>query len=121
MREAITRVAVVGILALVPALAYPQNSADARIQKLEETIKTLEARIAALEAQLASSSVTPSAQPELVIWRKLKRGMSEREVRKLLGEPLRIDGGPVTYWRYSAGAEVYFMSSGLAGWTEPRR
>ena len=46
--------------------------------------------------------------------------MSIDEVRALLGEPKRVEAGPITYWRWG-DANVYFVNDKLAGWTEPER
>ncbi|TWT41732.1 hypothetical protein RAS1_28540 [Phycisphaerae bacterium RAS1] len=78
-------------------------------------------------------------------WRKLSHAMTRKEVRKLLGEPLRIDAPPpganpeapasgqVETWMYeyasvadgtihkSVGGSVFISvaESRVAGWTEP--
>lgn len=52
-------------------------------------------------------------------WRALRRGMKEAEVKVLLGEPLRVEGGPVTYWYYQ-NAKVTIYDEKLYGWEEPR-
>ena len=52
-------------------------------------------------------------------WRALRRGMTEVEVKALLGEPLRVEGGFITYWYYQ-NAEVQINNEKLYGWKEPR-
>jgi hypothetical protein len=46
--------------------------------------------------------------------------MTTDEVRELLGEPERVDGGPRTIW-YWADADVVFVSGKLLSWSEPKR
>ena len=122
----------------MPAAAAAQNrSVDSllrRIDSLEHKVSDLELRLRALETRIGAGQVqyppiptTPSqARPvpnaskwrDLANWRQLRRGMSEKQVRDLLGEPERVQGGSVTSWRWD-GAEVYFMDNKLAGWSEP--
>ena len=50
--------------------------------------------------------------------------MTMDEVRTLLGEPEKVEGGFIThwYWDYPTGPQVYFNNSDkLEGWTEPGR
>lgn len=56
-------------------------------------------------------------------WRQLEEDMTEAQVRRLLGEPLRISGGPMTSWYYDerhAHANVRFTGGTVHSWTEPR-
>jgi outer membrane protein assembly factor BamE (lipoprotein component of BamABCDE complex) len=54
-------------------------------------------------------------------WRKLTTDMSYDEVRKILGEPHRIDGGSVAFWHYQNGGNATFVSDRLQSWQEPRQ
>lgn len=53
-------------------------------------------------------------------WRALRRGMKEIEVKALLGEPVRVEGGYITYWRYGNDANIQIIDEKLYGWNEPR-
>lgn len=54
-------------------------------------------------------------------WRKLKSGMGYDEVRKILGEPHRIEGGIVARWSYQNGSKATFVSDELQSWEEPKQ
>jgi hypothetical protein len=73
----------------------------------------------------ASDSQGPVLWKDKSRWRTLQRGMSRSDVRKLLGEPQKIESGASSeYWYYSAsgimGAHVKFDENGrVYGWEEP--
>lgn len=57
-------------------------------------------------------------------WRKLYSGMSQSEVKQLLGEPLRVEKmGFMTFWHFTQmgvlGPHVTFSNGRLDGWSEP--
>jgi hypothetical protein len=87
---------------------------------LLEKVAELESRIEQLESP---SSGVSSVAPSLRSWRQLQRGMSYEQVRTLLGEPMKIDGGYATHWYYSAsgilGPRVDFLNDRASGWVEP--
>ena len=47
--------------------------------------------------------------------------MGQKSVRKILGEPERINGGVVAFWNYPNGGDVTFMDGKVSGWSEPLR
>ena len=55
-------------------------------------------------------------------WRQLQKGMTESQVRALLGEPNRIDASSLyaTYWYYYRSGEVLFNpdNNRVKGWKE---
>lgn len=114
----------------LPAVAAGQaTSSDSilrRVDFLERRVTDLERRVRDLEAPIAaepSRDRRVSSSPDwrdLQNWRRLSRGMSMDEVRALLGDPQRVEAGPLTYWHWS-NAQVYFMLDKLEGWSEPRR
>jgi hypothetical protein len=120
------------VVAFIPAVAAGQDTSTEgllhRIENLERANNDLERRVAELESLIKSKPskgrpITTSARwQDLANWRQLHSGMTMDEVRGLLGEPERVEGGPLTYW-YWAGANVYFTSpdNKLAGWSEPKR
>lgn len=75
------------------------------------------AMIAVLPLLMGGPPRTSDAQAN---WRQLRTGMSMDEVRALLGEPEHVEGGTMTYWRWT-NAEVQFYRGKLDGWSEPKR
>ena len=113
------------ILIFTNSLSADQSS---EIKKLETRIVELEKRVAKLEALLETSSKSKISHSEKwknrSLWRQLKVGMTKYQVRNLLGEPRKIDGGStLTYWYYSKETwHCYISFDGsdkVYGWTEP--
>jgi hypothetical protein len=101
-----------------------QSNVEPRVQKLEEAVRVLERRVADLEAQLRdrSTSAPVASASDKVNWRKLQKGLSEGDVERLLGSPLKVDAyGSFTVWHFVSGGEVQFdgRSRTVTGWHEP--
>ena len=62
----------------------------------------------------------PKQSSDLRSWRQLKKNMSEEQVRALLGEPAKVDGGTFAFWHYRNGGAVTFYNDRVDSWTEPR-
>ena len=52
-------------------------------------------------------------------WRQLKQGLTESDVRRLFGEPERVNNMGVRVWWYYGTGSLWFDNGRLAGWTEP--
>lgn len=95
---------------------------EKKIEDLEAKIQILESRIKELEA----SSITPT-NPDYgwqnkKNWRSLKVGMREDEVKKILGEPVKLIQGVRTLWYYPnfyCGYVSFDAKGHLIGWNEP--
>ena len=111
------------------ALIYATASA----QSLDDRIRELERRVDQLEKQAAPPAASVSASKSLSSpsegwrqrenWRSLKRGMTESDVRSILGEPQKIDTFPSwSNWRYPDGGSTRFTGQDgrLDGWSESR-
>ena len=115
---------IVGLLSLV-ALNSHANDGE-RISALEKEINEIKLRLAKVESLVTNSggvplpAATKNGWKSLSNWRSLKTGMNQDEVKRLLGEPHRIVGGDVSFWYYSNGASVTFMSDKTYSWSEPR-
>lgn len=115
---------IIGTLPLLVALGAFANDSD-RLDLLEQEIRDLKIRILKLESTLSNPSpaeTLPAAGEgwrSVANWRKLKTGMGPGEVRKILGEPNRLDGGTVATWRYQNGGKITFISDKAHSWEEP--
>jgi len=101
------------------------GSDSVRITQLEKEVQELKLRLSKLESpqtitnQQQRPIVSGEGWKSLANWRSLKNGMSYDEVRSILGEPARIEGGTLAYWRYSNGAFVGFFRDKVQQWEEP--
>ncbi len=117
-------------LLLAIALAFANFSSFAndseRISQLENAINDLRIRVKQLENSQSNASnqqkqvVVNEGAKSLANWRRLNKGMSYNEVREMLGEPLRIEGGSFTYWYYAKKGRIVFYGDKLDGWNEPQ-
>lgn len=105
------------------SLADSQSDANtARIEKLEALVASLEQRVSALEgpsSQKPAPAQDISDQPDN--WRSLRKDMSKKQVKSLLGEPNRIGvSGPLETWEwFKPYRTVKFYDEKLWQWQEP--
>ena len=96
-----------------------------RINRLENEIQEIKRRLSIIESPQSASPINtkPAAVSDgwkhLPNWRQLKTGMSPAEVKAILGEPNKVNGGEVATWRYTNGGTVGFISDKLLRWNEP--
>jgi hypothetical protein len=126
------RIALLAALAAVfiPTVATGQDTSTAnllrRIEILERANTDLERRVRDLESLIKiepsqGRPITTSTRwRDLANWRQLRLGMKMVEVRKLLGEPERVEGGVSSTW-YWADAKVGFFGDEVMSWSEPKR
>ena len=117
------------ILFFLLTLAFSANAQEATMEQLNQRIEQLENRVSILESIIANSNKKKSKQanvtavaPKLQSWRKLKKNMTFNDVIDILGEPLRIRSGSITYWYYSkdiSHSYVSFVRDLVYGWKEP--
>jgi hypothetical protein len=60
-----------------------------------------------------------SLPADLSSWRQLSKGLSRDQVRSILGEPRRINGGAFETWSYQGGSYVVFYIGKVDSWSEP--
>ena len=113
---------------LLLAFAFNANANDSvRIDQLEKEIQEIKLRLSKLESLLSNPSkaeelVTSSeGWKSLVNWRKLTTDMSYNDVKKILGEPHRVDGGSLANWYYQNDGRVTFLGGKVQQWSEPRQ
>jgi hypothetical protein len=119
----IERLAGIAFSVLLCAVAAAQPLDD-RVYDLERRVEQLEKHFAQ-PARPVSASKPAIGQPDgwrqKENWRSLKRGMTESDVRSILGEPNKVKAfGSFTVWEYPAGGRAQFGSNErLEGWGEP--
>jgi len=98
-----------------------------REEQLEQELQLIKERLSEIETTLGNTGedqVTVNSSngwKSVKNWRKLTTGMSYDEVRNILGEPHRIDGGGIAWWYYENGAKATFVRNRLSSWEEPRQ
>lgn len=119
----------VGLFALPALFTEPLQAQDQEILQLRQRISQLEAKIAELDGLLNECVASRNkgladeyGYQNKMNWRKLKVGMSQSQVRSILGEPTKVIKGVKTLWYYPNiyGGFVSFDQSGnIVGWNEP--
>jgi hypothetical protein len=104
---------------------------ERRVNDLEQLVQQLLNRLAQLEARLGTEPTKPQrgtagdTSQHLMSWRKLKKGMSMDQVRAVLGEPSKVDGGsPLTFWYWKntdgqTGSVSFTEKDQVFSWREP--
>lgn len=130
--RAVSIVALAAVISAVmlPAAAHSQGTSSEvlvrKVDSLQLMVSELESRIAALENLVRVTprgpvvDAAPNAR-DIGSWRRLSENMTMDDVRSLLGEPEKIDGGSMAVWYYPRGGEVIFMFGRLSRWSEPSR
>lgn len=113
----------VGLLLCCFLPAFAQITPELRLGVLERKVNELERRLQALEATPQPpprASVRSGDSANIANWRALRKGMTELEVKALLGEPRRVQGGGFTNWYWDRSAKVTFFQDIVYGWDEPQ-
>ena len=103
--------------------AYAQD--NNRVDQLEKEIQELKIRVSNLESLVSHPSkaqetvISGEGWKSVVSWRKLSTGMGPSDVRKILGEPHRVNGGSLATWYYQNGGRVHFTFDKVDRWEEP--
>ena len=128
----VPRLAVAVILSFVATFSSYAHDSD-RIEQLERDIQETKQRLSILESKLRNKTdgneLVTADEKELEIsgdgwktvanWRKLSYGMSELSVKKILGDPHKIDGAKNAVWYYDNGGVVRIVDGNVERWTEP--
>jgi hypothetical protein len=116
------RAITVSTLTLAVASSALAQSGE-RIDQLEREVQALQQRLLKLEAAAGASSPKPVSSglgwKSIANWRQLKNGLEPNNVRALLGEPNRINGGTWSVWFYPGNGSVNFYEDKVAAWREP--
>lgn len=112
--------AVILVAALGSRTSFAQSLED-RVQELERRVQQLESKERGGPAVSKPKQGGGDGWRNKANWRSLTRGLSQSEVRRILGEPETVDAGGITFWYYPSGGSAHFDSRGaLMGWSEPR-
>lgn len=110
------------------AVVFSSHAQDGdRIVPLEKEIQELKLRVSKLESLLNGPSKPQAVDTSgerwksIANWRKLSTEMGASDVRQILGEPLRLDGGDVARWYYQNDGIVTFINGKVTQWREPRK
>ena len=86
---------------------------------LEQRVNELEARLEKLE-RLLEEKFADDRWKEPILWSRIRTGMSESDVRTLLGKPARIEEAIFTTWYYHKTSRdqshVWFDEGQVLGW-----
>jgi hypothetical protein len=113
---------VLPVVACLLLSSYPATGSDT---DLTQRLNELERRVLKLEQSLEEQNAD-SRWKDPVLWRRISIGMSEAEIRKLLGTPARIEKAVFTTWYYHPTSKlhshVWFDEGKVLGWqgTEPK-
>lgn len=90
--------------------------------ELEKRVKELEALLTECTEGTKNQLSDDQGYQNKKNWRSLETGMKEDQVKKILGDPLKVIKGVKTLWYYPNiyGGYVSFDEKGrLTGWNEP--
>lgn len=120
------------VVAAQPAIAQQQRIAELerRVAELERLVSQLQQRLAKLEKRdgentgARSQAAATGDWKNRSNWRQLRRGMTEEDVRRLLGEAGKVDVNEyffTWYYGYPGGGSVQFdtESRRVESWSEP--
>ena len=106
---------------LIAALLYSASSA-AYDNVVMQRINALEQRVSALEQQL-NDVQGKDRWKDHILWQRVKKGMSEREITSLLGKPERVEEQIFTTWYYHPSSKlhsfIWFDEGVVLGWEAP--
>lgn len=96
---------------------------EKRVIELEEQLSNIQALFLAIVNGLENNSKINAEDPEIneelkKKWRTLATDMSPKQVRSILGEPEKLNGGSIATWYYPEGS-VTFMRDKVQSWEEP--
>ena len=109
---------------MVDRLADVTEHLAAAQERMETAVTQLEQREAAIAAAQVSQAAPPppasygepQPRPAYESLRTVKRGMTQAEVRRLVGDPIYVEssGGGWTTWAYGYGRTISFDARGRA-------
>lgn len=119
-------ITLIGFLSLTAAFNAHAHDSD-RIDRLEKEMQETKLRLQKLESSLGQpgNAQEPMTSGEgwksATNWKRLAKDMSASDVRKILGEPLQMDGGTFARWYYQNRGVVMFFEGKVSRWEEPQK
>ena len=110
--------------AVFAALSYALicGTAQADESTLLQRIVDLEKRVTSLEQALEEVS-SKDRWKDPILWQRIKKEMSTGDMRKLLGQPARVEEQIFTTWYYHPSSKlhsyVWFDEGKVLGWKAP--
>ena len=108
-----------GALITLSLLFFLSGQARADDTVLEERVIELEARVEKLE-RLLDERFADDRWKDGILWSRIRAGMSEEDIRKLLGKPARIEQAIFTTWYFHKTSKdqayVWFDEGKVLGW-----
>ncbi|MFC1822281.1 outer membrane protein assembly factor BamE [Thermodesulfobacteriota bacterium] len=119
----------VAVVVLLFFSSRPLPAQPEELARLQQQIEQLERRLQKLESFLRISDESHDKKAEQEYgwqnkknWRLLKAGMTESQVKTILGEPTKVIKGVKTLWYYPSiySGHISFDKNGqVTGWNEP--
>ena len=108
-----------GAMIAISILLLFSNQASADDASLQQRVTELENRVQKLE-QLLEEKFADDRWKEPILWSRIRPGMSDTDVHKLLGKPARIEKTIFTTWYYHKTSKdhshVWFDDGKVLGW-----
>ena len=108
-----------GVLIVLSVLFFLSSRVQADDIAIEQRIVELEARVEKLE-RLLDEKFADDRWKDPILWSRIRKNMSETDIRKLLGKPARVEDHIFTTWYYHKTSKdhshVWFDEGKVLGW-----
>lgn len=108
-----------GALIVASALLFSTHSPQADDASLAQRVTELERQVLELQ-KLLDEKFADDRWKEPILWRRIRPGMGQEDVRKLLGNPARVEQAIFTTWYYHKTSKlhshVWFDEGKVLGW-----
>ena len=107
------------VLIILSVFCFLPGRVQADDVTLAERIAELEARMEKLE-HLVDEKFADDRWKDPILWSRIRKNMSETDIRKLLGKPARVEEHIFTTWYYHETSKdhshVWFDEGKVLGW-----
>ena len=106
-------------LIMLFVLCFPSSFVQADDDALAKRVAELEARLEKVE-RLLDEKFADDRWKDPILWSRIRKNMSETDIRKLLGKPIRVENHIFTTWYYHKTSKdhshVWFDEGKVLGW-----